>query len=152
MNGTIEGRPFVARSALMVKTNQPGKIGDQGPARYDIFVSRIRIYERPMTCRDAAAQPMSGERYIEIDLQGRWPFFPGSVWRVDGRHPNSLTDDRVQSVTYETGGSSSGTLAYGEVRFVDTNAAGGTIAMQVSAANPQFPGSISGAIPFSICS
>jgi hypothetical protein len=170
MSGTIGGRPFAARAALMVHTNKKARVcssattGTGGCSTdkdgFDILVSSIRIYERDVGCEKLGdrfhrheVEPIGGEHYIEVELQGRWPLYPGSVWRVDDRGPPSVTDDHVQTVTFRSGGSGTGSLAYGEVRFVDANDRGGTIAIKVSAANPQgaLPGSLSGTMPFTIC-
>jgi len=170
LSGNIGGRPFVARSALMVHTNRKARgcsTALTGTGRcssdrdgYDVLFSSIRIYERQIGCAQLGdrlgyheLEPQSGEHYVEIELQGRWPFYPGSTWRVDDRGPPSPTDDHVREVAFRSGGSGSGSLAYGDLRFVEASNGGGAISMQVTAANPQsaVPGSLSGTVPFVIC-
>ncbi len=170
LTGTIGGRAFVARSALMVRANTQMRMcssaltGTGGCSTerdgFDISVSSIRLYERVVTCADLGdeyhrkeARVHGGEHFVELELQGRWPVYPGSTWRVDATGPRSPTDDHVQNVTFRAGGSGSGSLAYGDVRFLETAPDRGVLTLEVRAANPNgaLPGSIGGTIPFAVC-
>jgi hypothetical protein len=167
LNGTIGGRPFVGRTALMVRTNQPFRkcssdmTGTGGCSTdkdgFDITISTLRIFERNVTCADLVmqwgkrnARLQSGEHSIELQMQALWPVAPGSSWQTDER---VATRDQLSSVSFEAEGNSGGAIGKGSVQFQQASREGGVMNVRFTTSNPNLPtsGSVSGTIPFTVC-
>jgi len=161
--GMIGGRPFVARSALMIKPNAPFRAcsslltGTGGCSTdkdgFDIKISTIRIYERVVTCADVDRRmrdvPLqNGERSIEVRLQGTWPVAPNASFTTSEQDPRR---DHIDS-TFKHG-FSSGAIADGTVRFARAASSDGIVELRLQTKNPKLPtsGSSNGKVAFVVC-
>jgi hypothetical protein len=166
--GAIGGRPFVAASALMVVVNRPmracsTKLTGTGSCStdtdgFDVSISSLRIYERPLGCADLGdelrrreVRLTPGERVIELEIQGRWPLAAGSTWKVDRDGPPDPRSDYVQSATFRFAGAQTNALGYGQVRFGTATPTDGTIVVELTALSPE-AGAVRGTVPFTVCS
>ncbi len=123
---------------------------------FDITISKIRIFERVVTCADVGnaqfrrhdVELRPNERSIEINLQGRWPVAPSMTFDTEERDARR---DNVQ-VTF-TQGWGGGAIAKGSAQFPRASMRSGTMTFRFVTTNPNLPtsGSASGTIPFSVC-
>jgi len=124
---------------------------------FDIQVSSIRIYERVVTCADLGdelrrheVRTHPGERWIEVEVQGRWPLAAGSTWKVDREGPADPRQDNVQTTTFRIAGAQTSALGYGDVRFASATPIDGTLGVELVAMKPE-AGSVKGDVPFDVC-
>jgi hypothetical protein len=167
LNGTIGGRSFVGRTALMVRTNQPFRkcssamTGTGGCSTdkdgFDITISTMRIFERNVTCADLVmqygkrnARLSPGEHSIELQMQAAWPVASGSSWKTDER---DATRDQLSAVSFEAEGSNGGAIGKGTVQFQQATRDNGVVNVRLTTSNPNLEtsGSVSGTIPFVVC-
>lgn len=154
--GTIGGRPFIAKSALMTGTNVKGRM-NAGNGNFDVSLTTIMIFERPMTCaeltrRGSRLEPnlASGEHSIELFFQATWPVFPNSTWKTGEPDP---ARDQLSSITFKRTGSNGGVLANGSVQFTQAAPEGGALTLQATSmtAAAETAGQVSGGVAFAVC-
>ena len=160
--GVIGQRPFIGRSALMVMVNErarkcsrPGGCSTDRDG-VDVFVSRIIVFEREVTCADLVPSQgyrptyAPGEHVIALQMQGPWPVFPNSIWKTDERDP---LRDQLMDISFVRQGSSGGALAKGTLQFLHAERGGGVLSLDATTmnANLDASGSVRGTIPFVAC-
>jgi hypothetical protein len=79
LRASIDGHPFVARSALMTEVNAKAHLAAD-PDGHEVTVSTIYVFERVVTCGDLAhvgdrhrLTLADDEHAIQIDVMGAWP-------------------------------------------------------------------------------
>lgn len=150
LRGTIGGRPFVARSALMVVSNAKWRQGDT-----PILVSRLHVYEHEAACDQIEPEgwhraPMQpGEHSIELFITAPWPVFEGSRWDMSD---NEQTHDQIDAVFYRQG-YNGGAIAGGTVSFPVARDSHGVLSVDLRSKNmnSEVAGEVRGDVPFSVC-
>jgi hypothetical protein len=156
----IGGRPFVVGSALLAYTNHGvAHTRSDFPGRaFHVLQSTVLVFERDVPCDSlpwlsfAPKDARTGERFITIMIQSRYPFRPGLDLEIDelGAQP---TDD-IASVSFSVGGSIKGTDPSGRVRVVSADASGGVLELDAEARQHRgspTDGGIHGRIVFRAC-
>ena len=138
LTGTIDGRAFVARAALLVRTTewQGGRV-----------TARIHVFERPATCADAEAA-IPGERTIQIQFGVRWPVMPGSVWVAQVGHDEWARPDSTTIAFMKHGASHVGSYAGGRIEVESASPTGGVLSVQATRTGQA---SASGSVHFAVC-
>lgn len=149
LTGNLGGKPFTARSALLVQPNSlttrcfnDGSNKDR--CEENVPVSFIRILDRSVTCFDLVGpgerpdvRISPGERYIEMTLQAAWPVASGTTLTTDA----TMSSPRRDHVTASfKDGWASGAIAKGTARFT-TSGSRATVTVDLQAANPSLPAS-----------
>lgn len=85
LRASIDGKPFVARSALMTEVNGKAHLAID-PTGREVTVSTIYVFERVVTCgeishlKDRARLTLAdNEHGIQIDVMGKWPLARGQL-------------------------------------------------------------------------
>ena len=161
LTGKLGGRPFTARSALLVQPNSLTTrcLNDGSNARRceeDLPVSYIRVLERDASCADLVGpgerpdiRQGPNERLIEIVLQARWPVPSGTTLGTDA----TMSMPRRDHVTSSFKDSfASGAIAKGSARFT-TNGPGTALTVDLETTNPNLPtsGRVTGTIDLVFC-
>lgn len=142
LTGSFGGRPFIARSALLIRQTewQDGRV-----------TTVIAVFERPIGCAEAQSLLLGaipGERAIEIRFGVRWPVFPSSVWVARIGESEWTTADSVVLQFVQYGASKVGSLAEGRVEVQAASAAGGTLSLEMARA----PDAVArGNVQFAVC-
>lgn len=161
LSGNLGGKPFTARSALLVQPNSlTTRCFNDGSNKErceeNVPVSFIRILDRVVTCADLVGpgerpdvQFSPGERYIEMVLQAAWPVASGTTLSTDATMSSPRRDHFTASFK---DGWASGAIAKGTARFM-TNGTRATVTIDLQTTNPSLPtsGRATGSIELVTC-
>lgn len=155
--GSFEGRPFVARSALMLSMNRVGRNcaypGDCSIP--DGFTSVIRIYDRAVTCADVVETARSDvfEAPLGIDwdtliihIEGMWPPPEDTLHTTDW---DPRPSDHVFAM-YEQG-QHKGRAIDGAMRILAATERGGTIRFDLVRRHGSDRDTFIGTVDFTAC-
>ena len=143
LTGSIGGRPFAGRSALLTTHELTASTGAH------LTMSRVIVYERALTCADVRGTGLPiqpGEHVVQIEVEAPWPVFPSSQWTAKRYEQSKLM------ITF-SGYYATGSLAEGNVRFDAATPADGVLTVQATSMNPStdLSGSVQGRVPFVVC-
>jgi hypothetical protein len=147
LRGTIDGKPFVARSALMTEVNATAHAWND-PGK-NVTASTIYVFEREASCSELA-HVKKEERYylklaeqehaIQIDMVGGWPHALGTLATATGKDVE---------VAVQTG--ESRTDAQGTVTIVEAKRATGVISLDVQNESSKASNNAHGDVRFTVC-
>jgi hypothetical protein len=164
LRGSIGNQPFVARSALVTDVNTTRRMSgpcsaselEDAKARSEWFrthpeawhtcsntangprvlASRIRIYERIVTCEDhenERGRVAENEHAIDIDLTGVWPPAPRTTLRSHAEDVDPRGDHVEASFAdYRPSDGNGGYYAFGTVTFIEATPSEGLVALDLA--------------------
>lgn len=133
---TIDGEPFVAKSALMTEANGKARSASDGK---HVTVSTIYVFERVVVARSEDRYYLKladKERGIQIEILGPWP-----------RGRAVLATDKEAEAAVQTG--ESRTDVQGTVTIIESTGWSGTISLDVE--NPHSKDGAKGDVRFTVC-
>jgi hypothetical protein len=140
VSGSINGQPFVARSALMTEVNAKARTAADGKS---VTVSTIYVFERAVTCAEIAKvedrhrlKLADKEHGIQIDVVGPWP-----------RPRAILATEKDVDAAVQTG--ESRTDVQGTVTIVEATGWSGAISLDLK--NPHSNDGARGDVSFTVC-
>lgn len=155
--GVVDGQAFVARTALMLMKNVPGRncawpgfvSGCSDPTGASSF---IRIYDRQVTCAETRITDTGireaaigrEEHTLFVQIEGSWPLAAGT--RTVGPADSG---DHVY-VHYDEGGDGIGRLD-GTMQVIAASSTGGILRFDVVRNNLGTANTFAGTIGFTVC-
>lgn len=140
LRATIDGQPFVAKSALMTAVNTTARSSSDGQS---VTVSTIYVFERVVTCAEivkledrARLTLAENEHGIQLDVLGEWP-----------RGPGVLATERDIDAAVQTG--TSRTEVQGTVTIRESTAKSGTLSLDLQ--NEHSKDGAHGDVQFAVC-
>jgi hypothetical protein len=173
LEGTLRGRPFLARSALMTPVNSARRLSGPVPGKpghsstefgVTVLQSEIKIYERVVTCADLTPargeiERVAGERTVEVTLQGAWPVVAGSTFPLaydgpadskrDHATAGNFVGEEVCAEPSRCWVAGSGYGMFGALTVVEATPRRAVIAMKL--ATSDHSDAVAGTIPIEVC-
>ena len=154
LTGTLGGRAFAAKSALLVRVNEEATAGSSvhPGQRFDLVTSYLVIFERKLDCADLGGNrrprvAKGDELLVEVELHGIWPWPARRVTLgFDPARP------AANGAAANVWGGSSGNILSGTLQ-VSTNDGRERIELDAStrAVDPATRGSVQGYVVPTVC-